>query len=676
MKLIRLVVVLIGVFLMAGESLARVVRLRIERRELVLSGKPFGLAGPYEKLVGKAEFSLDPALAQNRAVVDLALASRTEGEVRFIADFYLLKPVETRRGNGRLLYEVPNRGGKSLLRTFQRAASALDPTSEAEIGNGWLMRQGFTLVWMGWQWDVPETPGLLRLDAPIASEAGKPITGMVRANIILTDREPTASLADRSHLAYPVLNPESPENTLSVRAHRQDPPQIVPRSRWRFASATTVALEEGFAPGKIYDVVYRSKDPRVVGCGLAATRDLIGFFKSEKTDANPLAGVSRALALGVSQSGRFLRHFLYQGFNEDEQGKRVFDGVFIQVAGAGRGSFNHRFAQASRDGYRHFNLFYPTDLFPFTDAPQTDPETGRTDGLLVRAGERGVAPRVFHVLSSFEYWNRAGSLIHTDAFGIKDAALPEDTRIYLISSSQHGPGSIPPPPPGTPSNRGQAPANPNGYAPAIRALFQALDRWVAEGVDPPPSRYPKIAEGTLTEPVSAAWPPIPGASFPLILHQAYRVDYGPDWEKGIVAFEPPKVGRSFGVRVPELDADGNEIARIRLPEIEVPLATQTGWNFRHPEAGAPDELLGVLGAYFPFPRTRAEREASRDPRLSIEERYRDRDDYLGKVSGVALRLVEERYLLAEDLPEVIGRAAEHYDWILKTSGASGAEARR
>lgn len=672
MSIFRLAVIFLVVFSLGRDSLARVVRLRIERRDLLLSGKPFGLAGAYEKLSGKVEFALDPELAQNQAVVDLPLAARdAKGEVVFTADFYLLKPVDMARGNGRLLYEVPNRGGKGLLRAFQRATSSLDPTSEEEIGNGWLMRQGFALVWMGWQWDVPENPALLRLDAPIATEGGRSITGLVRANIILADRQDTASLADRSHLAYPVWDPESPENSLSVRAHRQDTPEVIPRSRWRFATPTTVAIEGGFEPGKIYDVVYRSKDPRVAGCGLAGTRDLISFFKTDKSERNPLAGVSQALGLGVSQSGRFLRHFLYQGFNQDEQGKRVFDGVFIQVAGAGRGSFNHRFAQASRDGYRHFNLFYPTDLFPFTDAPQTDPETDRTDALLARARERGVVPKLFHVLSSFEYWNRAGSLIHTDPYGVRDAELPPETRIYTIASSQHGSGTLPPPPAGTPANRGQAPANPNLYSPTLRALFQALDRWVAEGVEPPASRYPKVAEGTLTEPASAAWPAVPGVSFPRILHLAHRVDYGPEWARGIVSFEPPKVGRPFGVRVPELDADGNELGGIRLPEIEVPLATQTGWNFRHPEAGAPDEFIGVLGAYFPFARTRAERQASGDSRPSIEERYRDRDHYLGRIATVALRLVEERYLLAEDLPEIIGRAGEHYDWSLRGAPASG-----
>ena len=661
----------LAVVAVASVSEARVVRLQIDRREPVLNGKAFGLAGAYEKLSGTAHFALDPRLAQNAVVVDLSRAPKNaRGEVEFSADFYLLKPVDVKRGNARLVYEVPNRGGKGLLRSMNVADGSLDPTTAAEFGDGWLMREGFSVIWMGWQWDVPENPKLLRLRAPIATENGAPITGLVRANIIFPERQASASLADRGHLAYAVLDPANTENTLTVRAHRLDPPEIISRSRWRFDTPTTVALDGGFDPGKIYDVVYRSKDPRVSGCALAGTRDLISFFKNEASEVNPLAGVRQALGLGVSQSGRFLRHFLYQGFNEDEASRRAFDGLFIQVAGGGRGSFNHRFAQASRDGYRHLNLLYPTDIFPFTDGPQTDPEGGDPDGILVRALRTGTAPKVFHVLSSFEYWNRAGSLIHTDASGSTDAGLPETTRIFHIASAQHGSGSIPPSSPGTNQNRGQALSNPNDYAPAIRALFHALDEWVAADVEPPRSLYPRVADGTLATPASVAWPKIPEAPFPLILNDAYRVDYGPQWKTdGIVSFEPPRVGRAFGARVAAVDADGNELGGLRLPEIEVPLGTATGWNFRHPESGAPDELVGVLGSYFPFALTRAARLAVGDSRPSIEERYRDRDHYLGKIAASAIRLAKERYLLAEDVPRVIERAGVHYDWLVKISAA-------
>src|SRR3954469_22910720 len=339
---------------------ARVVRLRVERREVILDGRAFGAAGPYEKLVGKVDFALDPTLPRNGQIVDLTLAPRNaRGEVEARADFYMLKPLDPRRGNGRLFYEVGNRGGKSMLATFQKAAGSPDPTTEAEFGDGALMRQGFTLLWMGWQWDVPERPGVMRMEMPIASENGRRITGLVRGNFILNERAATAPVADRNHKAYPVLDPASAENTMTVRDDPTAKGTLIPHSKWRFTDGGTVGLDGVFEPGRIYDVVYRSADPRVVGLGLSGTRDLVSFIKYEKSDANPARGVTLALGWGVSQSGRFLRHFLYQGFNEDEQGRKVFDGVFDQVGGAGRGSFNHRFGQASRDALQYFNILFP-----------------------------------------------------------------------------------------------------------------------------------------------------------------------------------------------------------------------------------------------------------------------------------------------------------------------------
>jgi hypothetical protein len=642
---------------------ARVVSVSIERREPVLAGKPFGLAGPYETLVGTVEIALDPTLRQNQAVVDLALAPRNaRGEVVFTTDVFILKPVDVWRGNGRVYYEVPNRGGKGVLRRLQYGGTSTDPREPEEFGDGWLMRQGFAIVWMGWQWDVPERPGLLRLRAPIAMEGGKPITGLVRSAIVLDEGKGRAPIADRSHIAYPAVDPEGPDSRLYVRDHRLDPPQLVARRTWRFVDPTTVALDGGFAPGRIYEVVYRSRDPRVVGCGLAATRDLISFFKNEPGEGNPLAGITLALAHGVSQSGRFLRHFLYQGFNEDEQGRPVFNGVLAEVAGAGRGSFNHRFAQASRDGYQHWNPLYPTDVFPFTDLPETDPETGATAGLLDRAIATGTAPKLFHVMTAFEYWNRAGSLVHTDATGTRDATLPDTSRVYFIASAQHGSGTLPPPEGGRNGNDGLHAANPNDFRPALRALVQALDQWVAEGVEPPPSRYPRIADGTLAPPENAAWPAVPGIRFPVVRNEPVRMSYGADWPRGIIAIEPPQLGRVFPSLVPTVDATGNDRAGIRLPEIEVPLATQTGWNWRHPRTGAPDSLVGVLGSYLPFPWTKAARVTSGDPRPAVEERYRGREDYLGRVATVALSLVHERFLLAEDVPRVLERATAHWDW--------------
>jgi len=664
-------IVLLLVVLSASAADAHVVRLRIVRREVVLNGRAFGAAGAYEKLVGKVDFALDPNVPRNAMIVDLPLAPRNAaGEVEASADFYMLKPVDAARGNGRLFYQVPNRGGKGMLTTFQKAAGSLDPTSEAEFGDGALMRDGFTLLWMGWQWDVPERPGVLRMDMPIATEAGRRITGLVRGNFILDQRASTAPLADRDHKAYPVLDPDSPDNVMTVRDEPTAKGQLIPRSRWHFTGDGMVALDGGFEPGRIYDVVYRSVDPRVVGIGLSGTRDLVSFMKYDRTAANPMPGLHLALGWGVSQSGRFLRHFLYQGFNEDEQGRKVFDGVFDQVGGAGRGSFNHRFGQASRDALQFYNILFPVDLFPFTDGPETDPEGGAVDSLLARAERTGTAPRLFHLLSNSEYFNRAGSLVHTDPSGTADATLPANTRIYMVASAPHITGPFPPTSNTGGGTTGRAALNPLNYSAVVRALFRALDRWVTDDVTPPPSAYPRLADGTLISPDRAGWPGIPGYQLPQQPLRAFHLNFGADWPKGIVGVEPPEVGTPFVVRVPAVDADGNVRAGIRLPDIAVPLATQAGWNYRDPSIGAPEKLAGEIGTYLHFARTRADRERAGDPRLSIEERYRNRDEYVGKSAAAALDLVAHGYLLQEDVADLLRHAAEHYDWATRSTSSN------
>jgi hypothetical protein len=654
----------IACLLVAATADARVVRLRVERREVVLAGHAFGAAGAYEKLVGTVEFGFDPNLPANDIVVDLKLAPvNAQGEVEATADFYLLKPVDPRRGNGRLFYEVGNRGGKSILTTFQKATASPDPSTAAEFGDGALMNQGFTLLWMGWQWDVPQRPGVMRMQMPIATDHGKTITGLVRGNFILNERSDRAPVADRNHLAYGPLDPNDASYTMTVRDEITARGTLIPRSRWRFVDEGTVALDGGFEPGRIYDVVYRSKDPKVVGVGLAGTRDLIAFLKDDSSPDNPVQGIRYAIGWGVSQSGRFLRHFLYQGFNADERGHRVFDGVFDQVGGAGRGSFNHRFGQASRDALQYFNILFPVDLFPFTDGEETDPDTGATDGLLARAERSGTAPKVLHLLTNSEYFNRAGSLVHTDPTGRRDADEPPNVRIYMIASAPHGPGPFPPASNVGGGMVGRASLNPLNYAFATRALFRALDRWVVDDLVPPASAYPRIADETLTAPDRAGWPAIPGYQLPQHPLRAFHLNFGPDWNKGIVSVEPPEIGKPFIQLVPAVDGDGNVRAGIRLPDIAVPLATFAGWNYRDASIGAPDKLAGEIGSYIPFPRTKADRERMNDPRQSVEERYRNRDEYLGKYAAATLDLVQHGFVLREDVSDLLAHAGEHYDWV-------------
>jgi len=664
-----LIAAVVSTMLIPAVADAGVRRLRIERRETILNGQAFGAAGPYEKLVGKVDFTLDPALPRNFSIVDLNLAPRNaQGLVEFSADFYLIKPVDPGRGNGKLFYEAGNRGTKRILPTFQGASNSEDPTTAAEFGNGALMRQGFSLLWMGWQWDVPE--GRMRMDIPIATNNGQTITGWVRGNFIPGANATTASVADRGHLAYPVVDPASSEHRMIVRTLPTDPPQEIARDRWRFSGPATVTIDRGFEAGHIYDVIYRARDPRVVGVGLSGTRDLVSFFKhATAADGNPLPGITLALGWGVSQTGRYLRHFVYQGFNEDERGARVFDGLIDQVGGAGRGSFNHRFGQQSRDQLQHFNILYPVDMFPFTDADETDTETGETDGLLVRATKSGTVPKFFHILTDSEYFNRAGSLTHTDVTGTRDIAPPPTSRIYMIASAPHIVGAFPPAPYADPAFVGRADMNTLVYTPVIRALFRALDRWVSDDVEPPPSKYPLIADGTLTTVEGSGWPAIPGYVRPRAPMTTYRLDFGPEWPKGIVTIEPPKIGKPFIGKVPAVDEAGNDRAGIRLPEIAVPLATHTGWNYRRPSIGAPERLASEIGSYLPLPRTRADRETAGDSRRSIEERYAGKEDYLGRIALAAVGLVDGGYLLPEDVPQIIQRAASHYEWATRTRTA-------
>lgn len=662
--------------LLAAPLSAEVVRIEVSSRSDLVGGQPFGAAGPYEKLSGKIFFVVDPTLSANRIVTDLDKAPRNAaGKVEFSSDFYLIKPKRIERGNGAVLYEVSNRGGKGMLGFFNHASGSLDPASAAEMGDGFLMKQGFTLLWVGWQFDPPLRQGLLRVYPPTASEHGRPIRGLVRSDFVVTQRAFDHSLADRDHVAYAAADADPP--VMTVRDSVEGPRRIVPRDQWRFARVengkpvpdlTRVYLTAGFEPGKIYEVVYTSQDPPIVGLGPAAIRDVISMLKYGSADAVsiPAGAIDRALAWGVSQSGRFLRTYLYYGFNRDERNRKAFDGVMAHVAGGGRGSFNHRFAQPSRDGHPYLNFLHPTDIFPFSDVAQTDPETGTTDGLLTHAGAPELLPKIFYTNSNYEYWGRAASLIHTTIDGAKDAPLMDNVRIYLLAAGQHGPGPFPPV-----QTIGQQRSNPLDYRWAVKALLLAMDRWVAHGTPPPPSRYPRVQDGTLVTPDRLQFPRLAGVSTPTTTHKAYRVDYGPRFAtEGVITQEPPRIGTSFPILVPQSDADGNDLAGVKMPELAVPLATYTGWNLFNARSGPTHVLSSMQGSYIPLPRTRAERQRANDPRLSIEERYHDKDQYLGLVVKAALELIDQGFLLSDDLAAILRNAGRHWDYLASTTSTS------
>ena len=658
---------------------ARVVRVEILSRADVLNGQSFGLAGPYEKIIARVHYAVRPDHARNRAIVDLDRAPRNAaGEVEFSADFYVLRPKDATRGNAALLLEIPNRGGKGILGIVNGAQGSLDPTSAAQFGDGFLMRNGFTVAWLGWQADVREGAERLRLYAPVARGKDAPLRGLVRADFNVPAKQFDHPLGHWIGGAiggkgYPVADPNDARNTLTVRDTPAGARRTIPRSEWQFArevegkvapDSAYIRLNSGFEPGKIYEVVYVAQDPLVIGLGFAAVRDLVSYLKHEK---DAVAPVKYAYSLGISQSGRFLRHLLYQDFNADEEGRMALDGVISHVAGAGRGSFNHRFAQPSRDGQPFSAIFYPTDLYPFADMPLRDPVTGDSQGLLDRPVASKTLPKVFYTNTSYEYWSRAASLIHTNLDGTADVAPHENVRIYLCAGLQHFTGPFPPQP-GQGDVRGQWPQNPLPVRWFWRSAITNLDRWVRDGVAPPESVYPRIAEGTATALDRLAFPKVPTVSVPSTVHLAYRQDFGRDFATlGIVTKEPPVIGKPFVSLVPQVDKDGNDLGGVRLPELEVPLATYAPWNLRHPDIGAPDQRVSFIGSYLPFARTQAEREAAGDPRPSIAERYASREQYIGMFAAAALKLVKERFLLPEDLPALLERGAAEWDYA--TGGA-------
>jgi hypothetical protein len=649
---------------------AHVTRVEIISRADVLDGRAFGLAGAYEKIVGRVYFAVNPGNLHNKLIVDLDKAPRNaQGEVEFSADLYLLKPKDMNKGNGSVLFEVSNRGGKGILHLVNGFSPA---TPEGEYGDGFLMREGYTVAWVGWEFDVADEGDRLKLLAPIIHDAGgKEIRGLVRSDFTpaqKVDDMPLGHslLGPTGGKSYPVADPASTKHVLTVRDTLDGKRQTIPRAQWSFArtvdgkvAADThfIHLDGGFQAGKIYEVVYEAKDPVVVGLGFAAVRDFLSFLKY---DSQGTAPVKRVYAVGISQSGRFLRHLLYQDFNADEQGRQVMDGVIAHVGGAGRGSFNHRFAQPSRDAQPLSSIFFPTDLFPFTDLPETDPDTGETAGFLDASIKSKNAPKLFLTNTSYEYWGRAASLIHTSPDGLSDAKIGENTRVYLLAGLQHFSVPFPPDKDGGPDSKAQQLHNPNPVQWYWRALITDMNQWVKDGTAPPVSAYPKIADGTLVPLSKWAFPKIPGVNKPHEVSLAYHLDFGPQWKEGIVTLEPPKVGKPFAVLVPQSDANGNDEGGVSLPELQVPLATYTGWNLRDPSIGLTDLRLSFYGSFIPFAKTAAEREKSGDPRLSVAERYASRDEYMGKFAEAALKLMRERFLLREDLPALLERGEREW----------------
>ena len=656
-------------------------RLEVVRREPFEGGRAFGETGPYERIDAVAHYAVDPVHPANTCIVDLDRAERdADGKVRFSGDATFLVPVDPARANRASLFEVPNRGNRIAMRSFNMAPFDLMPTDEITPGDGFLLERGWCIVWCGWQWDIPHPSVRMGLRAPGVPRAKRGTGGRMQLRIQPDQTTDTFVLTDHhvgsvgNHAPIPVIDPDDPGAELWVREHLFDDPVRISCDDWAFArrhgadggstipDPGSVWLAGGFEPGRIYDLVYTPAECPVVGTGLLAVRDLAAWARG--SDDAPTAGrVDHWIAEGVSQCGRFLRTFLHAGFNCDEDGQQVFDGLLVHVAGGRRGEFNHRYGQPSVQptpslGHR----------FPFADEPQTDTRSRRRAGLLDRQHALGCMPKIFYTDTSSEYWRGDAGLAHRNLESGTDAEPPAEVRRYLFASTQHGPGALPFTERSMFGSHGANRLNVVDYRPLFRAALENLRSWVADGIEPPASVFPRVKDATAVsrEEVSRALARIPGAALPRRdrLPSLAPMDLGEHADDGIPDLPARFTGEPYPALVSAVDAFGNELGGLRMPDVAVPVATHTGFNPRHPDTGGDGQILEYLGSTVPLARTATAREAVSDPRPSITERYASREAYLAEVRAAAQRLVDARYLLAGDVGLCVALAGERYDAVL------------
>lgn len=600
-------------------------RADVTRFEMV-SRAPVGRSG-YEKIIGTAYFAVDPRAAANNVVADIDRAPvNAAGKVEFSADVYILRPLDAARSNGVALVDVLNRGRKTVLTGFNRGG-ANDPTTDTDLGDGFLMQRGFTIVWVGWEFDVRRyaagQPGEAERGAgmSVSIPAAQGVSGVIRAGFTPNESGPQ-TVGDLA--GYQPADDAAADTTLSVRDGEFGTRAPIARERFTIRG-NQVTLTGGFEKGRTYELTYRPTQWPVSGLGLAAYRDLAAWVKYAP---DAVAHADKAIGFGSSQSGRFLRSFLYDGFNADERGRQVLDGAMIHIAGAGRLSINERGAQPTALSMYH------TTAFPFATTAERDPITGRTDGLLENPRAQRVQPKIMFTNTAVEYWGggRAAALVHTSPDGKRDLALPAHVRAYFLTGTQHGPAPFP-----ARMGVGQQLANPVEYWWTMRALLVGMTEWVTKGTEPPSTQVPRLADGSLVPVSMLKFPTLKGVQSP-------KTVQGPRYD-----------GHELPFLVPQVDADGNEVAGIRTAEQRVPLATYTGWNFRGAAIGGTNQLVYLLGSTIPFAGTKATRDATHDPRLSVEERYASKEVYLAKASAATEVLVKGGWLLSTDVPKVMAR---------------------
>jgi hypothetical protein len=653
-----------------------VVAFDVRSSEPFAGGQQFDAVGSYTRIDGVLTFAVDPRDPANACIADLALAPRdADGRVRFESDVVFVTPSEPARGNGALILDVPNRGRTVTGHLNGASDRGMRPPGPVplEAFDGHTFRRGFSILTVGWQTDMVPIEHSLAIRAPIAGSESEPVTGAVWADLRPHADAPYLEISQLGNKGYPPLNRQDSEARLYEYAHEGAAPRLVSRDRWRFArlnegreepSETHVCLEGGFQAGHIYRLQYRSVNPPVVGAGLLAVRDAASYFRRAEVNRTPVS-FDRVIGYGVSQTGRVLRTFLTFGLNADEDGRKVFDGVLSIIAGGpGRGDYNQRFGLPSSLAIRSFG-----DLFPFADATMTDALSGQTDGVLARSERSNVVPRVIYLNSAYEYWVSHASLLHTDPALGTDAPIHPSVRAYLVAGASHAPGNVPQSADmAILGARARYGLNVVAYAPLIRAALVNLDRWIAEGTEPPASRVPRWSDGTALSRENGLrlLRALPGIEPPPLgnLRAIRQLDLGAGAERGVGAF-PPHEGAAYACHVSALDDDLNEVAGIRLPDLTVPVGTHVGWNVLETGNGRSEYAPTLQGMTRFFSRDESERDGLGDPRPSIADRYTSRDDYLERVRYEAQRLVEDGLLLPEDIDVVVENCADRYNEALR-----------
>jgi hypothetical protein len=629
---------------------ARVTTITVTSVEPFAAGTAFGKTGAYERVKGVFRGELDPADARNRAIVNIDKAPRNAaGKVEYEADLFMLRPVDPARGNHKIIYDVTNRGRMHIHWRLMDArvpeGGGNDPRNAEDVGTALFLRMGYTLVWSGWDPDAPRANNGLAMKPVVATSGGAPIVRRIRDELVSGTRSAPRQSFRLTHEAATV---DQTQALLTARRDERDERREIPRNNWRYVNPEEIRLlPEGTAPepGTLYEFHYPAKNPRVLGIGMAATRDLVSYVRSGKPDdsgaRNPGGAAMRtALAFGISRSGGFLRDFVKDGFNQDESARKVFDGMLAHTAGVGGVFLNYEFGQPARTNTQHEDHTFPENTFPFSTARLTDPVTGRT-GSLFR--NDGFDPLWMDTNTSTEYWQKGASLLVTDSLGTRDVELPPNARAYLIAGTQHAGQAW------MRSTMGNCvnPRNPHSPTPALRALIVALDEWASDGKTPPASATPRLKEHTLVTLAAFRFPMIPGILVPRRLNELGVLK---DWVAPQMDMTKP-----YRPLLPAVNNDGNETSGIVLPDIGVPLATYTGWNlYRSPyPEGA---LCDRDGTYVPFALTRQDREARADPRLSLEERYVTHAGYARRYEDAVQSLITNRLLLREDAERLVARA--------------------